>query len=63
MYKNICYASLELKNYLERVGVRNKVQILYDPNDIREIAVWDELAREFFFVPTKRENCPALPFE
>ncbi len=62
MFKNIRYASCELKNYLERVGVRNKVQIRYDPNDIREIAVWDELAHEHFFVPTKRENCPALSF-
>lgn len=62
MYKNICYASFELRNYLERVGVRNKVQIRYDPNDIREIAVRDELIGDYFFVPTKRDNCPALSF-
>ncbi|SLN11016.1 hypothetical protein TRL7639_00048 [Falsiruegeria litorea R37] len=62
MYKNIRYASFELQTYLQRVGIRNKVQIRYDPNDIREIAVWDEIAREHFFVPTKRENCPALSF-
>lgn len=62
MYKNICYASYELQNYLQRGGVRKRVQIRYDPNDIREIAVWDELIGDYFFVPTKRDNCPALSF-
>lgn len=62
MYKNIRYASSELRAYLQRIGVRNKVQIRYDPHDIREIAVWDEIALEHFSVRTKRENCPAFSF-
>ncbi|MEH6478439.1 MAG: Mu transposase C-terminal domain-containing protein, partial [Sneathiella sp.] len=58
----IRYASFELKKYLERAGVRNKVQIRFDPHDIREIAVWDEYAEEHFYVTTKIQGCPALSF-
>ncbi|MDV7144760.1 transposase family protein [Tropicimonas sp. TH_r6] len=62
-FKNIVYASFELANYLKRVEFPCEVRLRIDPNDIREIAVYDETLNEHFFVQAKDEDCPAISFD
>jgi hypothetical protein len=59
----VAYASDELAKLRDRIGDAQKVEVRYDPSDIREICVIDPLTKTAFPVGCKDPDLPAISFD
>lgn len=58
----VAYASDELAQLRDRIGDSQKIEVRYDPFDIREICVIDPLTKYAFPVACKDPDLPAISF-
>jgi hypothetical protein len=61
-FERIQYSSPELRAFAKERGFGMKVEIRYDPSDIREIAVYDDVTGSMIFVPAKDPETPGISF-
>jgi putative transposase len=61
-FERIQYSSPELRAFAKNRGFGAKVEIRFDPSDIREIAVYDDFTGSMIFVPAKDPETPGISF-
>ncbi|KUJ77870.1 hypothetical protein AVO45_07800 [Ruegeria marisrubri] len=61
-FKRLIYAGPELSSIIAKIGTGRKVEVCFDPHDIREIAVLDPDTGRHVPVRTKDPEMPAISF-
>ena len=61
-FKRLIYAGPELSSIITKIGTGQKVEVCFDPHDIREIAVLDPDTGRHVPVRTKDPEMPAISF-